>query len=89
MTVTLKMILSGLDMKEVPLNSLPATIYGLVIPSFCLYIAFAIYSSSNLLSLGKYSYRKLYSLILYLLVVPKWIGGKSVISCIIERHILF
>lgn len=49
------MILSGFDMKETPLNSLPATICGLVIPSFYLCIAFAMYSSSSLLSLGKYS----------------------------------
>jgi hypothetical protein len=33
--LTLKMIASGLEMKEVPLNSRPATTCGFTIPSFC------------------------------------------------------
>ena len=44
-TLTLYKITSGLEVNEVPLNSLPATICGLTMPSFCLIIAFAMYSS--------------------------------------------
>lgn len=36
---SLNTILSGFEMKAVPLNSRPATIYGFTIPSFCLIIA--------------------------------------------------
>jgi len=49
------MILSGLDIKAVPLNSLPATTCGFTIPSFYLILAFSIYSSYNLDSFGTYS----------------------------------
>ena len=52
---SLKKMVSGFEIKETPLNSLPATICGLVIPSFYLWRALAIYSSSNLESFGKYS----------------------------------
>jgi len=52
---TLKMILSGFEMKEIPLNSRPATIWGLVMPSFCLCRAFSMYSCSRMLSFGTYS----------------------------------
>ena len=51
---SLKTILSGLEMKAVPLNSRPATIYGFTIPSFCLTIALTMYSSSSTDSLGWY-----------------------------------
>lgn len=51
---TLNIILSGFEMKEVPLNSLPATTYGFTMPSFYLYLAFSIYSYSSLLNLGIY-----------------------------------
>jgi hypothetical protein len=42
--LTLKNIVSGFDIKEIPLNSLPATTYGFVIPSFYLTKALAWYS---------------------------------------------
>jgi hypothetical protein len=53
-TLTLYKITSGLEVKEVPLNSLPATIWGFTIPSFYLIIAFAMYSSCNNDSSGLY-----------------------------------
>ena len=46
------MIASGFEMKEVPLNSLPATTWGFTIPSFYLTIALLKYSYSSSESSG-------------------------------------
>lgn len=49
---SLKIIDSGFEIKEVPLNSLPATTWGFTIPSFYLTIALAKYSYSSSESSG-------------------------------------
>ena len=51
---SLKMILSGLEMKAVPLNSRPATICGLTMPSFYRMRAFSMYSCSSKESFGSH-----------------------------------
>ena len=50
--LTLNIIASGLDIKLVPLNSLPATTCGFTIPSFCLTMAFSMYYYSKIESSG-------------------------------------
>ena len=52
---SLNMITSGFEMKEVPLNSLPATTYGFVIPSRWRIAALSMYSCSSTDSFGMYS----------------------------------
>mmetsp|Transcript_1542 Transcript_1542/g.2725 ORF Transcript_1542/g.2725 Transcript_1542/m.2725 type:complete len:202 (+) Transcript_1542:1347-1952(+) len=51
-TKSLKTMASGFDMNEVPRNSLPATIWGLTMPSFWRTIALAMYSCSRRESSG-------------------------------------
>ena len=51
---TLKTILSGFEMKAVPLNSLPATTCGFTIPSFYRTRALSMYSYSRTESFGSY-----------------------------------
>lgn len=49
---SLNITASGFEIKEVPLNSLPATTWGFTIPSFYLIIALAKYSCSSIESSG-------------------------------------